>query len=235
TIQAQDSINIQTANAQYENKNYFAAIDMYQSIIHTQGPSAEVYYNLGNAYYKTNQIGLAIVNYERCLALSPRDADAVFNLQLANLKLKDKLEPVNRLFIIRLWHGWIQLLQVNQWLIISLICIWLALAGFAVFRFSKKIFIRKTGFYLFAAGMVFFIISLITTLGRDAYNRNYVFGIITSPSLIIKSEPSENSTNLMMLHEGLKLRILDKQNNWCKITLPDGNQGWALISGVTQI
>lgn len=231
----QDSINIHTANAHYENKNYFAAIDIYQAIINTQGASAEVYYNLGNAYYKTNQIGLAIVSYERCIALSPRDADAIFNLQLANLKIKDKLEPVNRLFIIRWWHSWIQMLQVNQWLIITLVCIWLSLAGFTVFRFSKKIQFRRPGFYLFAISIVFFIFSLITTLGRESYNNNYVFGIITNPSLIIKSEPSENSTNLIMLHEGMKLRILDTQNTWFKVETPDGNQGWALSSAVTPI
>lgn len=232
---AQDSLSITFANTQYDNKNYTAAIDVYEKLLAANGPSAEVYYNLGNAYYKTNRLGLAILNYERSLQITPHDNDATFNLQLANLRIKDKLAPVNRLFLIRWWHSWINILQTNQWLVISIIIIWLALSGFAVYRLSRKLFLRKAGFYIFGIGVLLFMFTITCTYAKAGYDNTFHYGIITQPSLIIKSEPSENSTNLFMLHEGLKLRILDTQNNWHKVEMPDGNQGWAIAAGVTAI
>ncbi|MBP7400662.1 MAG: tetratricopeptide repeat protein [Chitinophagales bacterium] len=232
---AQDSLDVNLAKSQYDNNNYSAAIKIYENLIAANGPSPEIYYNLGNAYYKTKQFGLAILNYERCLQITPNDKDATFNLELANLHIKDKLAPVNRLFIIRWWQSWINILQTNQWLIISIILIWLAAAGFAVYRISRKIQLRKTGFFIFGISILLFVFAIICTYAKAAYDSNYHFGIITQPSLIIKSEPSENSTNLVMLHEGLKLRILGLQNNWYKVEMPDGNQGWALAAGVAKI
>ncbi|MBK7108330.1 MAG: tetratricopeptide repeat protein [Chitinophagales bacterium] len=234
-VNAQDSLDVYLANSQYDNNNYTAAIEMYENLIAANGSSAEIYYNLGNAYYKTNQFGLAILNYERCLQITPNDKDATFNLELANLHIKDKLAPVNRLFIIRWWQSWINILQANQWLIISIILIWIAVAGFAVYRISRKLQLRKAGFFIFGISLIFFVFAISCTYAKAAYDNNYHFGIITQPSLIIKSEPSENSTNLVMLHEGLKLRILDLQNDWYKVEMPDGNQGWALAVGVAKI
>lgn len=234
-VNAQDSLNFYQANSQYDNNNYNAAIKMYENLIATNGSSAEIYYNLGNAYYKTDQFGLAILNYERCLQITPNDKDARFNLELANLHIKDKLAPLNRLFIIRWWQSWINILQANQWLIISIILIWLAAAGFCVYRLSRKLPLRKAGFFIFGISLIVFVFAICCTYAKAAYDNNYHFGIITQPSLIIKSEPSENSTNLVMLHEGLKLRILDLQNNWYKVEMPDGNQGWALAAGVAKI
>lgn len=155
-LYAQDSLNVNIANTQYDNKNYISAIDIYENLIATNGASPEIYYNLGNAYYKTKQFGLAILNYERCLQITPNDKDATFNLELANLHIKDKLAPVNRLFIIRWWQSWINILQTNQWLIISIILIWLAAAGFAVYRISRKIQLRKTGF-LFSESVYYYL------------------------------------------------------------------------------
>ncbi len=232
---AQDSLDVNLAKTQYDNKNYYKAIEIYESLIAEKGASPDLYYNLGNAYYKSNQIGLAILNYERCLQLTPHDKDAIYNLELANLRIKDKLIPVNRLFIIRWWHGWINVLQTHQWIYISIISIWLSVAGFALFRISKKITLRKAGFFMFGICLLLFIISISSTFSKAMYDRNYHYGIIVQPSLVIKSEPSENSTNLVMLHEGLKLRLLGMQNGWYKIEMPDGNQGWALASGVTGI
>ncbi|MBC8045375.1 MAG: tetratricopeptide repeat protein [Fimbriimonadaceae bacterium] len=233
---AQDNSSRYTkANELYESKNYNQAINMYEDILKANGASAEIYYNLGNAYYKNGQMGRAILNYERCLKLDPGNEDVIFNLHLANLRIKDQLQPVGELFIIQWWKNFINLGTAKTFGIISIIFIWISLSAFALYRISKKLKLRKLGFYSALITFIVFIFLLIATLSKMSYDKNYQFAIILSPSAIIKSGPSESETNLTILHEGLKVQILDTDKNWTKVKMANGVIGWLMDSAIEKI
>ncbi|MFN0275088.1 MAG: tetratricopeptide repeat protein [Chitinophagales bacterium] len=230
-----DSVNYSAANTLYENRNYSQAAYMYETLLKNNGPSAEIYYNLGNAYYKNGKMGNAILNYERCLSLEPRNRDAKFNLSLANLRIKDKLQPVDELLITQWWHASLNLFTAKTWSLITIFLCWLSLPGLALYLFSKKIRFRKIGFFAAVICFLLFLFTSITTFSKVSYDNNVMFAIITSPSAIVKSGPSESETNLTILHEGLKLQVLDTDGEWAKVKLANGVIGWVLVNNYTGI
>jgi tetratricopeptide (TPR) repeat protein len=227
TIHAQtDTLNYEHANGFYEKADYAGAIAAYEALLQKQGPSPEIYYNLGNAYYKINNIGLSILNYERALKYKPGDEDIEYNLELAKLRIRDQIDPVNEMILIIWWRNFILLLTTHSWAVILITALWVAFAGFIAYMFSKSESLNKAGFYFLASCAFLFLISLAAAIGRNRYDKNYRFAIVTEPSTIVKSEPSESSTNLALIHEGLKIQVLGAESNWIEIKLPNGEIGW---------
>lgn len=229
------SSNYEDGNLAYEQKNYAEAIEIYEANIAQNGGSATVYYNLANAYYKINSFGKAVLNYERCLAIQPANEDAAFNLSLANLHTKDKLQPVNEPALNKWWRKFVSGRTPQFWGIIALCCIWISLFGFIVFRFAKKIPAQKTGFYSSIIAFLCFIFFLFTTFSCLHFQKTYRFAIILAPSATLKSEPTESSTSLMLLHEGLKLQILSTEESWTEVKLADGNVGWLANTSIESV
>lgn len=230
-----DSTDYQQANAQYEAKNYSQAIDIYENVLAAKGASAEMYYNLGNAYYKNGQLGRSILNYERCLKLEPGSDDAAFNLEMANLRIKDKLQPVNELIVIKWWKEFINFFTAARWSFITILLIWIAFAAFAVYRLKRSYNARRLAFTLFVCFFVLFVFSFAIAMSKRSYDAHNHFAVIISPSATVKSGPNESETNLFLIHEGLKLQILESDNNWTKIKMFDGNEGWILNNAFEKI
>lgn len=212
------------ANTAYKNKDYDLAIAGYTKLIGQGYKDAEVYYNLGNAFYKKDSLSQAILSYERALRLAPGDEDIRFNLRLANQKTVDRLIPVPQLAIVQQWDHFVEARSSRTWGILCGVCVWLALAGFAAYLFVQSI--RRAGFYL---GVVLLLFAGF--FGALAWSQSHAEtsadqAILTSDNAYIKSAPDASSTDLFMIHEGIKLQILDHVGEWSKVRLADGKVGW---------
>ena len=135
TVFAQSDL-LQKANDHYTKNEFKQAIDGYNQILMTNMESPEVYFNLGNSYYKTGQYSLSILNYERAKLLAPDDEDISFNLQVANQKVVDSIQELPGIFIVRWWNSLINSQTTDSWAIMSII--------------SFIVFLVMLGFYFFA-------------------------------------------------------------------------------------
>jgi tetratricopeptide (TPR) repeat protein len=214
------------ANELYKKAEYQAAIEKYELVLKSNFVSGELYYNLGNAYFKTNQIPMAILCYERAKKLMPGDEDVAFNLSIANLKIVDKIEVMPRLFFYRWIDSLMNLFSFEGWAIVGIISIVLAMLFFVLFRITEAPGVRKLFFY---SGLILVIFTLkafwIANVQYNAATGENT-AIIFTPTVNVKSSPVANGTNLFVLHEGTKVELLDKVGEWSKIKLSDGNQGW---------
>ncbi|MCD4731355.1 MAG: tetratricopeptide repeat protein [Bacteroidales bacterium] len=229
-FQSAFSANIDTifskANQEYSNELYTNAIEDYNLIIQNGYESAELYFNLGNAYFKTNDIPSAILYYEKAKKLNPNDEDISFNLNVANTRIVDKIEPVPELFLKQWWRSIYNIFNANTWAIASVAGFILFFVLLAFYLLSKYIVIRKSAFY---SGLIVLLITLFTfTVSLQKYNllKHQKEAIVFIPTITVKSSPNQNSVDLFVIHEGSKVRILEKVGNWYEIKIASGSVGW---------
>jgi len=222
------------ARIAYSNGDYTKAISIYE-LISQEGESDKLFYNLGNAYYKNNQIGKAILNYERALRINLSNDDAMFNLQLANAKIQDKIDPIEVFFLTQWINNLRSLLSSNAWAWISVVMFSLTLLSALGYAFGPYKWLRKTAFFM----ILFFLIFSITTFSFAKQQKNYMEqrseAIVMDSSVTVKSSPDESGTELFVIHEGTKVFIKNTLNQWVEISLLDGNVGWVKISQIEQI
>lgn len=211
----------------YNKGDYALAIQIYETMLKSKGVSADIYYNLGNSYYKIDNISKSILNFERALLLKPGDSDIRHNLEIARSKTVDKTEPLPEIFIISWIKALINCMGVDAWAKCGIVFFLLFLSTLYLFIFTKRIFIKKTGFILSIILLIFvFTVNIFASRQKDSLlNRTYA--IIIGPSVTVKSTPNESGTNLFILHEGRKVSIKDNSmREWKEIKLEDGNVGW---------
>lgn len=227
STQAWAQINpISEANALYQKGEYQKAIQSYQFVLDTHLEAPEIYFNLGNAYYKTGQIAPAILNYERAKLLSPEDKDIQYNLELAQKHVLDKLEVLPDLFINRWFSGIRNSFSAEWWSYLSIGFFFLCLCFASFYLYSNKAGIKKAGFLFASVSLVFSIVffSFASIKTDEMTVREHA--IIFSPSVTIKGSPDESGTDLFLLHEGTKVKVIDRLGDWRNIQLIDGNEGW---------
>ena len=217
---------LKEAESAYTSENYDKAIELYKNILLSYGDSYEIYYNLGNAYYKTDKIASAILNYERALLINPGNKDVRFNLEIAKLKAVDKIEPIGDFFIVKWFQSIQNIFSVDTWAAIGITCFILFIGCLILFFFSKWMRLKKIGFYL---GITLFILVVFSNIfawnqKQALINRNGA--IIFAPTVTVKSSPDPSGTDLVVLHEGTKVFIKSALGEWNEIELEDGNVGW---------
>ena len=223
------------ADSAYARQQYQQAITAYESLL-KNGVSAEIYYNLGNAYYRTDNITRAVLNYERALLLSPGDEDIRFNLQMARSKTIDRITPETELFFVTWYHSIVNSMNVDGWAKTSLLALAFAIVLALIYLFSDRLWIRKLGFF----GGVFFVLIFILS-NVFAYQQKQTFtsrsgAIVISSAVTVKSTPAQNGTDLFILHEGTKITVIDSQmKDWKKIKVADGKEGWIETSKIELI
>ena len=219
------------ADALYEKDKFADAANAYETILKTEGEAAEVYYNLGNCYYKMDNIPLAILNYERAILLSPGDSDIRANLALARGKTADKVVPPSEMFFVTWWRDLSNCMSMDSWEILGIISFLLMLIGVALYMFWTPLWVRKVGIY---GAMLLFVIVVISNLAALSQNlglKNRNTAIILAPSVTVKSSPSDRSTDLFIIHEGSKVEILDgTMKEWMEVKFEEGKQGWIPVS-----
>lgn len=225
TAYAQDTA-IKEAEDAYAKEDYGKAIELYESILKSNGDSPEIYYNLGNAYYKAGKTASAILNYERALVLDPGDSDVRFNLQMARQKTVDKIEPVDGFFLSRWFESIQNMGAADSWAKMGIVAFILFIGCLILFFFSKWIRLKKIGFYV-GLLLLFFVI-MANIFARNQKNElvNRTHAIVFAPTVTIKSSPDASGTDLFILHEGTKVSVKSKLGEWSEIVLEDGSVGW---------
>ena len=224
------------ADSAYATADYATAIHIYEQLLATEGEAASVYYNLGNAYYKSNDIAHSILNYERALLLDPSNEDIQFNLELARSKAVDKNAIVSELFFVRWFRDFSSIMPVDGWAKCGILCFIVLILCLTLFIFNKK---SKTKKIIF----IFALLSLICTILANVIASNQKdkmnyreSAIIMEPSVTVRSTPSTSGTELFILHEGKKVTIKDdSMKEWKEIEIEDGNIGWLPASAIEQI
>ena len=222
---AQEDI-IKEAESAYTSEDYSKAIELYKNVLLNYGDSYEIYYNLGNAYYKAGNIASAILNYERALLINPGDKDVRFNLEIAKLKAVDKIEPLGEFFLIKWFNNVQNILNVDTWAAIGITCFILFIGCLILFFFSKWMRMKKIGFYMGILLLVLVIFSNIFAWNQKKSLVERKGAIIFAPTVTIKSSPDASGTDLFVLHEGTKVFINSSLGEWDEIELEDGNVGW---------
>ena len=214
------------ADSAYVNGNYQEAIKVYESLL-KHGESAELYYNLGNAYYRTENITRAVLNYERALLLSPGDGDIRFNLQIARSKTIDKIVPESEMFFVTWYRSLVNIMSVDGWGRMALVSLALVIVLFLVYLFSARVWVQKVGFFGGGILLVVFVFSNFFAWQQRKQLLNREGAIVVAPSVTVKSTPAQNGTDLFILHEGTKVVIIDgSMKSWREIRLADGKKGW---------
>ncbi len=220
-------LRFENANQMYRSGGYDKAAKVYEEIL-TQGyESPDLYYNLGNCYYKLNNIPSAILEFERARKLKPQDEDITHNLTLANLRTEDRIEPIPDLFFVNWLRKWTELASADEWAIIGLVCLWLALFMIiGIFYTYRTLLIRRIFSITAVLALLLFALSFVAALNRHKFQESRKFAIVFSSSTDVKSAPDEQSTGLFVLHSGVKVELIDRVGDWNKVRLADGKIGW---------
>ena len=219
------------ADSAYINNDYANAVYLYEDILANQGESADIYYNLGNSYYKMDNIAKAILNYEKALMLNPGNGDIRFNLELAQSKTIDKVTPMSEVFLVTWMKSLTNTMSEQGWSKLAIASFILMLLGLVLYFFSKKIAMKKIGFISALCLMLVCILANVFASSQKSKAQSHSSAIIMEPSVTVKSTPNEGGTELFILHEGRKVMIKDNtMREWKEIQLEDGNAGWVPAS-----
>lgn len=225
----------QQAEQLYAEGKYADAVDIYNKIIADGLESPELYYNLGNCYYKLGENTKAILNYERALLLNPGDEMIRYNLKMAQQAIVDKIEVLPELFLVRWYKALETHFSADQWGYISIALFILFLVMAALFFYSRSISLKKIGFivgiilFVFTLGSIYFAMRQSNRISERGY------AIVTTPSVTVKGAPDTSGTSLFLIHEGLKVQVVGELGDWYNIRLADGNEGWIVKSDLEKI
>jgi tetratricopeptide (TPR) repeat protein len=225
----------QVANASYAEGNFQNAGEHYEAILVRGFESAEVYYNLGNCYFKQEEYPRAILNYERALLLDPGNDDIEFNLAKARIYTIDKIEEIPQ-FVIRRWiNSIIILMHSNAWAIVSIVAFVLMLAMFLLYFLSTNINRKRAGFYLAIIALIISTGSYYLASKSKQLVVNSNGAIVMNATVTIKGSPRDTGTDLFIIHEGTKVSIVNSLDDWYEIKLSDGKQGWLRSNAIEPI
>lgn len=223
-------------NDAYAKGDYVKSIENYGGILETGNVSFELYYNLGNAYFKNNELGKAILNYERAKKIKPEDEDLKYNLKYANQRTEDKIDQAPELFLSQWKKGVVDIMSERSWSIATIILFMLFLILLFLFIISGKRVFKQLGFF---GAFLFLLLAIFSFyFSRESYvslTQNPQ-AIILTPSVPVLSAPSEKASKLFQLHEGTKVELIQQQENeWLEIKIANGNTGWLKFSSIEKI
>ena len=214
------------ADQAFIEQRYADAIGLYEEILGQQYVSTEVHFNLGNAYFKSGKIAPSILNYERAAKLSSSDEDIVFNLKLANLSVKDRVEEIPQLFFVNWWEAALIIFPVDGWAWSIIISMLMALAGFSLFKFSSEEGMRRLTFYSALLATLWFGFSVYAAQKSFNHAANDNRAVVYAYTINAKSAPDKKGKDLFVMHEGLVVTVSDELNGWVRIKLSNGSVGW---------
>lgn len=220
------------AEKAYETKNYRKAIESYEQLIKEGYTSSELYYNLGNAYYRNNELGKAIYNYECAKKIDPNDVDIKNNLTIAYSKTIDKIEVKENFFVSAVKTNVLSSFNTSTWAWFTIALSALVFVFLYLFFAGPSTFVKRASFFITIVLIVVFFV--VYFLGKSAVNAKTEnnFAVITTPQVKIFTEPSATSTSKFNLHEGTRVKIIELNADWVLIKLENGNEGWLKLTEV---
>lgn len=213
------------AEKQYADKQYTDAAETYKGLLQ-YGASSALYYNYANALYKTDNIGLAILNYERALRLDPSNEDIRFNLEYVNRMKTDRIESVEPFFLTQWVDALGSCMTSNGWAYTGIVCFAVTLGLLLIYLFGRQRWLRKTAFFSAFSAFAVTVAATLYAFGirRDALHNEAA--IVLSGSVSVKSSPDQSGTEVFVIHEGTKVWIKSTLADWSEVRLADGNTGW---------
>jgi tetratricopeptide (TPR) repeat protein len=226
---------VSSANKAYTDGLFTNALELYKQVLKDGYESPELYYNIGNVYYKMNDFTSAILYYERAKKLDPGNEDIEYNLKVANSRIADKIEPIPEMFYRRWYASLTRQFSADTWAKAGIMAFifFLVLASFYVI--SRILFLRKLGFWLGIILLLLSVFSFLFAWQNFRSAKNQTEAIIFTPTVIIKSSPDDKSIDLFVLHEGTKVQLLDQIGNWYEIKIANGSIGWLPSASVERI
>lgn len=222
-------------NALYAKAQYREALSAYEQVLNDGYESAALYFNMGNASYKSDDIPSAILYYEKAHKLAPGDEDINMNLRFVNQKTTDKIEEAPEFFLAVWWRAFILSFSTATLSVLSIVLFLVASGLLVLYFFGNSVVVKKSSFYasigLFVLGLIFIFMGAM----QVSYFNNHRQAVIFSASTTVKSAPSDGAGNLYVLHDGTKVNISGDSNGWIKIKLANGNQGWLKAADVKEI
>ncbi len=222
-------------NALYQKGRYEEAIVEYESVLTTNQHSSELYFNLGNCYYKLNKVAPAIYNYEKALVLNPDDAEIQNNLKFAQKLQIDEIKVIPTVGFSKMVHDFTSTFHYNTWAWISVGFSTLFLVFFIGYYFSQITLSKR----IFFIGMFVLIVLLLVSVSAAISEKNHYDSekpaIVFAEMVLVKSEPQNASNTVFTLHEGTKVFVLESLENWRKIQLTDGTEGWIEKTAIKEV
>jgi len=226
---------LQRANTEYTEGNFEQAAELYKLLVDSGYTSAELYYNLGNAYFKQGQIPHAILSYERAFLLNPSDEDIEFNLEYARTFTVDRIEVLPQFFLTKWYQSVRGLLGSNGWAWVSVGFVALLLVTALFFWFSYKPWVKRVAFILGLFFVLCLSLSIIFSLQEKSRMELRNKAIVFESVVTVKSSPGASSKDIFILHAGTKVQITKAIGEWVEIRIADGNKGWINSSAIELI
>lgn len=210
----------------YDQGKYEEAADKYEVLVTAFNGAPDLYYALGNSYFKQQNYSQAILNYERCLRLDPSNKDARANLELAQMNCVDKIDAIQPIIFVTWSNALRDCMSADAWGRLSIFLFILFLCGFASYFFIRKVAIRKVGFYGAIVAIIICAVTMFYSNQQAEIQLAHDYAIVMAPTVTVRSTPAESGTQLLIIHEGLKVRVRQELSGWSEIELSDGNVGW---------
>ena len=222
-------------NELYQKGNYIEAVKAYESVLKGNKQSAELYFNIGNCYYKMNKVAPAIYNYEKALVLEPNDKGVQNNLKFAHKLQIDEIKEVPKVGFEKLIRDFTGAFHYNTWAWIAVAFVFLFVWFFIGYYFSQTTVSKR----VFFIGMFVLVFLLLISISSAIFERNHYKNerpaIVFAEVVSVKNEPRASGSDVFILHEGTKVYVLDTLENWKKIQLTDGTEGWIDESAIKEV
>lgn len=234
-LMAQNNALFEKANEAYNSGNYPEAVSRYTEVLKNGEESAELYFNLGNAHYKLNNIAESIYNYEKALLLDPGDKTIENNLEFANDRVLDEIIEVPKSGLSNFITGAISIFSFNGWAWIAIIGLVIFSVLFLLYYFSVASKLKRTFFTVAIIAVIISFISLIFAFHLKNVTLNKEFAIVFAEEASVRNEPNLRGNELFLLHEGTKLQVLGTFQDWVQLELANGSTGWIDKSAVMKL
>ena len=224
--QAPVSPLFEEGNTAYNNGDFFKAVTLYEQTLLTGKHSASLYFNLGNAYYRLNKVAESIYNYEKARQLDPENEDFKVNSAFAQNMTIDAIEPLPESQLSQIQNSLYALASASIWSKIVVLFVWLFAIFFSIYLLNKTIKLKRLFFVLSLFSLILFLSSFTIKFFANAEQENKKYAIIFSNEINIWSEPNLRAEIQFTLHEGTKVELLDSLDEWKKIRIANGSEGW---------
>tara|TARA_R110002051_G_scaffold82832_1_gene147292 strand:+ start:7403 stop:8161 length:759 start_codon:yes stop_codon:yes gene_type:complete len=223
---AQNETLFEKGNKAYNEAAYDEAAKNYLKILENGKESAELYFNLGNVYYKQNQIAPSIYYYEKALLLKPNDQEIKNNLAYAQNMTLDAIEVMPETGLSKIYKNATSNLSFEQWAYLSIILMIIFVIGYLLYYFLTYATQKRVAFIISILCLFLGIITIIIAYSKYSEFNADQPAIIFQQEVIVKSEPNKRSDETFRLHEGTKVKVLEQLNDWKKVRIADGKTGW---------
>lgn len=216
----------ETADMTYKKGDYQEAIHAYRELI-KRTPNATLYYNLGNAYYRMNNLPQAILAYERALKLDPSDDDILFNLNFVKSKTIDKIVPIDRFFLVDWYWNLVTSMSIDAWGTLSVVLLVVFFGALMTRLFNGSERIRSLSHTVCYTCLVGCVMSVVAAYSYRAKMSDENGAIVITPSIRLLKTPTNDAAQTGVVHEGTKVFITDRDlKGWLGVRLEDGREGW---------